>query len=31
VLLVKVKKLQEPLLIAAAGVVGIVLKAVLPS
>jgi chromate transporter len=30
VLLVKVKKLQEPLLIAAAGVVGIVLKAVLP-
>jgi chromate transporter len=30
VLLVKVKKLQEPLIIAAAGVVGIVLKAVLP-
>lgn len=30
-LLVKVKKLQEPLIIAAAGVVGIVLKAVLRS
>jgi hypothetical protein len=29
-LLVKVKKLREPLVIAAAGVVGIALKAVLP-
>lgn len=30
-LLIKVKKLQEPLLIAAAGVVGVALKALLPS